>query len=106
MCSFHEQELIACREAAEKWERQAQDSLAQLERLKDLLEESALWRGVPSAACPSVGTGTAPGAGTDLRNADAGSDASADAGPSILANGTLSLCPLTHGLAGKTLIIS
>ena len=31
------------------WEAQAQDGIGQAERLKDLLEESALWR-VPNSA--------------------------------------------------------
>ncbi len=39
-----EQALQEVREAGAAWERQAQEAAAQLERLKDLLEESALWR--------------------------------------------------------------
>ena len=38
------QALDEAREAAGKWERQFQEALGQQERLKDLLEESALWR--------------------------------------------------------------
>ncbi|EIE24923.1 hypothetical protein COCSUDRAFT_62333 [Coccomyxa subellipsoidea C-169] len=38
------QALQEVREAGAAWERQAQEAAAQLERLKDLLEESALWR--------------------------------------------------------------
>jgi len=33
------------KETAESWERQAQSSLQQLDRLKDILEESASWSG-------------------------------------------------------------
>ena len=33
------------KEAAEAWEKQAQASLQQLDRLKDILEESASWSG-------------------------------------------------------------
>ena len=39
-----EQALQEVQEASAAWERQAQEAAAQLERLKDLLEESALWR--------------------------------------------------------------
>ena len=38
------QALEHAREAETYWEALAQDGLAQSERLKDLLEESALWR--------------------------------------------------------------
>ncbi|BDA49359.1 hypothetical protein COCOBI_13-4710 [Coccomyxa sp. Obi] len=41
------QALQEQREAAGTWERQAQEACAQLERLKDLLEESAQWRREP-----------------------------------------------------------
>ena len=49
MCSKYiswlpEQALQEVREAGAAWERQAQEAASQLERLKDLLEESALWR--------------------------------------------------------------
>lgn len=37
---------------AGKWEAQAQDSLAQNERLKDLLEESATWSAPAAPAAP------------------------------------------------------
>ena len=38
------QALEEAREAAGKWERHFQEALGQQERLKDLLEESALWQ--------------------------------------------------------------
>lgn len=68
------QALADSREAAEKWEAQAQGSLAQLERLKDLLEESALWRGGSaqgSAGLPGPGSCAAVpgGGGTSLGSA-------------------------------------
>ncbi|KAI3430474.1 hypothetical protein D9Q98_005069 [Chlorella vulgaris] len=40
------------RDVAAKWEAQAQDSLSQNERLKDLLEESATWSLPPAAPKP------------------------------------------------------
>ena len=44
-CALHAlQALDEAREAAGKWERQFQEALGQQERLKDLLEESALWQ--------------------------------------------------------------
>jgi len=48
------QALEEAREAAGVWERQAQEACAQLERLKDLLEESALWRRDTEATPPSA----------------------------------------------------
>ena len=45
------QALDEVREAAQCWEQQAQGSLQQLDRLKDILKESASWAGgLPS--CP------------------------------------------------------
>ena len=41
------QALEAARESAGKWEAQCQEALGQLEALKDLLEESALWQSAP-----------------------------------------------------------
>lgn len=43
------QALESSRDAEAHWEALAQDGLAQSERLKDLLEESALWR-IPTGA--------------------------------------------------------
>lgn len=48
------QALEEAREAGGVWERQAQEACAQLERLKDLLEESALWRRDTEATPPSA----------------------------------------------------
>ena len=48
------QSLSQLRDVAAKWEAQAQAGLAQNERLKDLLEESAAW------PLPGAGAGTAP----------------------------------------------
>lgn len=45
--------MTQLRDVAAKWEAQAQGSLAQNERLKDLLEESATWS-VPTAS-PAAG---------------------------------------------------
>ncbi|EFN51232.1 hypothetical protein CHLNCDRAFT_141243 [Chlorella variabilis] len=56
------------RDVAAKWEAQAQDSLSQNERLKDLLEESATWNLAPAAPC---GTGGAAGGGANGRAAGA-----------------------------------
>ena len=44
MTNVDVQALDHAREAETHWEALAQDGLAQSERLKDLLEESALWR--------------------------------------------------------------
>ena len=38
------QALLDARKLCGAWEEQTNDSLAQIERLKDLLEESALWQ--------------------------------------------------------------
>lgn len=56
------QSLVQLRDAASKWEAQAQASLAQNERLKDLLEESATWS-IPAA--PSSGSAAAAGGAAD-----------------------------------------
>ena len=45
------QALENAREAETHWEALAQDGLAQSERLKDLLEESALWRAPAGELC-------------------------------------------------------
>ena len=50
-------ELQRTRQLAASWERQAQDSLAHIDTLKDLLEESATWSG---ATC-APGGGRQPG---------------------------------------------
>lgn len=48
------------KEAAEAWEKQAQASLQQLDRLKDILEESAAWSGPEGAPGPQAeGTASA-----------------------------------------------
>ncbi|CAL5229236.1 g12522 [Coccomyxa viridis] len=48
------------KEAAEAWEKQAQASLQQLDRLKDILEESAAWSG-PGAVSRPVAEAKMPG---------------------------------------------
>ena len=48
------------KEAAEAWEKQAQASLQQLDRLKDILEESAAWSG-PGAVPGQQAEGGASG---------------------------------------------
>ncbi len=42
------------KEAAEAWEKQAQASLQQLDRLKDILEESAAWSGPEAVSGPEA----------------------------------------------------
>ena len=42
------------KEAAEAWEKQAQASLQQLDRLKDILEERAAWSGPRAASGPGA----------------------------------------------------
>ena len=42
------------KEAAEAWEKQAQASLQQLDRLKDILEESAAWSGPGAVSEPEA----------------------------------------------------
>ncbi len=54
------QSLAELRDTASKWEAQAQASLAQNERLKDLLEESATWS-IPAAH----GSTSVPGGGSN-----------------------------------------
>lgn len=73
------QSLAQLRDVAAKWEAQAQGSLAQNERLKDLLEESATWS-IPSAA-PTAGAagataeaGAAVAAAAALAQQPAGAD--------------------------------
>lgn len=59
------QSLAQLRDTAAKWEAQAQASLAQNERLKDLLEESATWS-IPAAHASSsapAGSSAAGGSG-------------------------------------------
>ena len=59
------QSLAQLRDTAAKWEAQAQASLAQNERLKDLLEESATWS-IPAAHASSsapLGSSAAGGSG-------------------------------------------
>ena len=48
------QALEEAREAGGKWEAQCQEALGQLEALKDLLEESALWQSSTHAVPPSI----------------------------------------------------
>lgn len=67
------QSLVHLRDVAAKWEAQAQDSLAQNERLKDLLEESATW------SVPSTAATTAPAAGPASSAAEQGTAAAAAA---------------------------
>ena len=57
------QSLAQLRDVAAKWEAQAQDSLAQNERLKDLLEESATWSIPAAPAAPDHSTAAASGGG-------------------------------------------
>lgn len=69
------QSLAQLRDVAAKWEVQAQDSLAQNERLKDLLEESATWS-VPATAAPAGGSngsssGSSAAVGADVATAAA-----------------------------------
>ncbi|PRW32984.1 ubiquinone biosynthesis [Chlorella sorokiniana] len=78
--------LAQLRDAAAKWEAQAQASLAQNERLKDLLEESATWS-IPaapgSASAPSssvAGGGGSTAAAAAVQAAEALTAAAAAAG--------------------------
>ncbi len=57
---FPDQALQEQREAAGTWERQAQEACAQLERLKDLLEESAQWRREPPTPPSRAEPGNVP----------------------------------------------
>ena len=60
------QALEEAREAGDRWERQFQEALGQLERLKDLLEESALWQagaGEPGVSSATSGRARAGGEG-------------------------------------------
>jgi hypothetical protein len=55
------EELERVRGACDAWEAQAQDALAHVERLKDMLEEAAGWEGARVAANNSSSTGAAGG---------------------------------------------
>lgn len=70
--------LTQLRDVAAKWEAQAQDSLSQNERLKDLLEESAMWDTPGILPGASVGSGASgAGGGTAAGNSAAGGAAPA-----------------------------
>ena len=53
------QAVLELREAADRWEAQAQQGLAQNERLKDLLEESAAWDAAADVAAAAAAAAAA-----------------------------------------------
>lgn len=57
------QAMAELREVASKWEAQTQRGLAQSERLKDLLEESAAWDAAAQQAQQAGGAGSGSGGG-------------------------------------------
>ena len=87
------QSLVQLREVAANWEAQAQDSLAQNERLKDLLEESATWS-IPALGLNGSSSGAAAADGGKSRVA--GAAAGAPSGPADQATAAAS-----RGVSGE-----
>ena len=58
--------VLKSKALSEEWERQAQGSLQQTERLQDMLEESAAWSAGERRAGPAGADGAAPEAGGDF----------------------------------------
>jgi DNA repair exonuclease SbcCD ATPase subunit len=80
-----QQELAEIREVAAKWEAQAQDSLLYIDRLKDLLEESAQWQ--PEAVLQAAGQAAAGGAhanGIATQTSSIGGEAQGDVYAALL----------------------
>lgn len=83
-------QVAAARALADSWEAQAQEALAQIERLKDMLAESAAWSADETPTLDADAAAAGSGAPTDgATGAEAASAAAAgDASAAPEANGT------------------